>query len=97
LGKNRERDRNRHERTPEQDRSKPVSVAEGRGGQLPRLLDQSIGVDIYAASEGGAFGQGGSSRDRCRHFSDIGLALEFLDPAAKSPQRGKLPLGAWRN
>src|SRR5205814_9289803 len=58
---------------------------------LPRLLDQSIGV--HASPKGAAFGQGGSSRDRCRHFRDIGGRPESLDRLLNHPKGGSRLFG----
>jgi hypothetical protein len=45
----RESDRNDQERDCKQERGQAVSVAERCCGQMPRLLDQRIGIEIRAA------------------------------------------------
>ena len=83
-----EREGDYQEGAAEEERREAVAVAEGRGGKLPRTLDQGISVDIHATGERAAFGQGGSSRDGCRHFCGIGAPFRFLDPLLNHPKGG---------
>jgi len=67
VSEHHECDGNDQERDGEQKRRQAVSIAEGPGRQLPRLLDQRVDVGIGAALKHTTFGQGGSSRNRRRH------------------------------
>ena len=71
VSKRGECDGDGQERAAQKERSEAVAIPERCSCQLPRSLDQGIGVDIYASGKVAAFGQGRSSHDRRRHCSAL--------------------------